>query len=148
MLRDAQVACDLLDRLAVNRVLTPYSTDRLHNQHPPPPASCQSRQPNKSKIGGSILDADPPPHGVIFPRRITLHRKKDRTFNALDLRPWPFSCAPDSQHRPGFFDQHCASKDYNGCDYANGFERMRITLLEEPLRPFDRAKDPENELDH
>src|SRR5271155_5212002 len=67
-----QVACDLLDRLAVNEVLTPYPTDRLHNQHPPPPASCQSRQSNKSKIGGSILDADPPPQGVTFPRRITV----------------------------------------------------------------------------
>ena len=67
-----QVACDLLDRLAVNEVLTPYPTDRLHNQHPPPPASCQSRQTNKSKIGGSILDADPLPQGVTFPRRITL----------------------------------------------------------------------------
>ena len=55
-----QVACDLLDRLAVNEVLAPYPTDRLHNQHPPPPASCQSRQTNKSKIGGSILDADHP----------------------------------------------------------------------------------------
>src|SRR6185312_13821850 len=69
-----QVACDLLDRLTVNKVLTPYSTDRLHNQHPPPPPSCQSGQPNKSKIWGSILDADPPPHGVIFPRRITANQ--------------------------------------------------------------------------
>jgi hypothetical protein len=61
-----QVACDLLDRLALDKILAPYPTDRRHNQHPPPPASCQSRQPNKSKIAGSILDADPPP-----PRRIT-----------------------------------------------------------------------------
>jgi hypothetical protein len=30
-----------------------------------------------------------------------------------------------SQDRPGFFDQHCASEDYDGCDDADGFERMR-----------------------
>ena len=66
-----QVAGDLLDRLALDKMLAPYPTDRLHNQHPPPPASRQSRQPNKPKIGGSILDADPPPQGVTFPRRIT-----------------------------------------------------------------------------
>ena len=38
-------------------------------------------------------------------------------------------CAPSSscasQHRPSFFDEHCASKDYDRCDDANGFERMR-----------------------
>jgi hypothetical protein len=43
------------------------------------------------------------------------------------------------QDRPRFFDEHCASKDYDGCNDADGFERMRITLLEEPLRPFDAA---------
>jgi hypothetical protein len=45
-----------------------------------------------------------------------------------------------SQQRPRFFGQHCASKDYDGCDDANGFERMRVTLLEEPLRLFDGAE--------
>jgi hypothetical protein len=39
-------------------MLAPYPTDRLHNQHPPPPASRQSRQSNKPEIGGSILDAE------------------------------------------------------------------------------------------
>jgi hypothetical protein len=52
-------------------------------------------------------------------------------------------CAPSSscasQHRPAFFDQHCASKDYDGCDNAYGFERMRpaggnrrVTVVFEP----------------
>jgi hypothetical protein len=48
----------------LNKILTPYPTDRFHNHHAPPPASRQSGQPNKPEIGGSILDADPPPHGV------------------------------------------------------------------------------------
>jgi hypothetical protein len=39
----------------------------------------------------------------------------------------------DSQERPGFFDQHCASEDYDGRDDTNGFEGMRVTLLEKPL---------------
>ena len=50
------------------------------------------------------------------------------------------SCA--SQDRPGFFDQHCASKDYDGCDDADGSKRMRVTMYEEPLRPIGGAKDP------
>jgi hypothetical protein len=29
---------DFLDRLALDKMLAPYPTDRLHNQHPPPPA--------------------------------------------------------------------------------------------------------------
>ena len=40
--RQLQVARDLPDRLALNEMLAPYPTDRLHNQHPPPPASRQS----------------------------------------------------------------------------------------------------------
>jgi hypothetical protein len=79
-----QVACDLLDRLALDKILAPYPTDPLHNQHPPPPASCQSRQPNKSKIAGSILDADPPPQGVTFPRRITIMRRILRSERSPD----------------------------------------------------------------
>src|SRR5271166_1034594 len=67
----SQIASDLFDRFALNKVLAPYPSDRLHNQHPPPPASRQSGQPNKPIIGGSILDADPPPQGVTFLRRIT-----------------------------------------------------------------------------
>jgi hypothetical protein len=49
-------------------------------------------------------------------------------------------CARGSQNRPGFFDEHRASKDYDGCDDADGFERTRVTLLEEPLRFLDSAK--------
>ena len=60
----SQIASDLFDRFALNKVLAPYPSDRLQNQHPPPPASRQSGQSNKPIIGGSILDADPPPHGV------------------------------------------------------------------------------------
>ena len=39
-------------------MLAPYPPDRLHNQHPPPPASRQSGQPIKPEIGGSILHAE------------------------------------------------------------------------------------------
>jgi hypothetical protein len=46
-----------------------------------------------------------------------------------------------AQKRPSFFDEHCASKDYDGCDDADGFKRMRVTLLEKPLRPFDCPED-------
>ena len=70
-----QVACDLLDRLAVDmKCFTPYSTDRPpQTQHPPPPASCQSRQPNKSKIWPGQSWTPIPRHqrGQLFPRRIT-----------------------------------------------------------------------------
>src|SRR5271166_2357326 len=52
--RQMQGPRDLLDRLPLAQMLAPYPTDRLHNQHPPPPASRQSRQPTKPEIGGSI----------------------------------------------------------------------------------------------
>jgi hypothetical protein len=52
-------------------MLAPYPTDRLHNQHPPPPDSRQSGQTTKPEIGGSILDADDAPQGVNFVRRNT-----------------------------------------------------------------------------
>ena len=32
-----------------------------------------------------------------------------------------------SQHRPRFFDQRCASKDYDGCDDADGLKRVRVS---------------------
>src|SRR5476649_1365432 len=57
-------------------MLAPYPADRLHNQHPPPPASNQSRQPNSSSFMGSILDADPPAQGVKIARRNTANRAK------------------------------------------------------------------------
>src|SRR5208282_3869311 len=69
--RQMQAPRDLLDRLPLAQMLAPYPTDRLHNQHPPPPASRQSRQPTKPEIGGSILDADDAPQGVNFARRNT-----------------------------------------------------------------------------
>ena len=59
----------------------------------------------------------------------------------------PLAALQDSQNGPGFFDQHCASKDYDGCYDADGFERMRVTLLDKPLRPFDCAKKKKNESD-
>ena len=34
----------------------------------------------------------------------------------------------------------CASEDYDGCDDADGFEGMRVTLFEEPLSPLNQAK--------
>src|SRR5208283_1150365 len=69
--RQMQAPRDLLDRLPLAQMLAPYPTDRLHNQHPPPPASRQSRQTTKPEIGGSILDADDAPQGVNFARRNT-----------------------------------------------------------------------------
>src|SRR5271169_4669411 len=49
----------------------PYPANRLHNQHPPPPASESRGQPNRAATGGSILDADSPAQGVKFARRNT-----------------------------------------------------------------------------
>src|ERR1700752_5303097 len=58
--RHLQVTCDLLDRLALDEVLAPNPRNRLHDQHPPPPALLRSRQRNRPTCRGSILDADPP----------------------------------------------------------------------------------------
>jgi hypothetical protein len=58
--RHLQVAGDLLDRLALDEVLAPNPRNRLHDQHPQPPAPFQSRQRNRPICRGSILDADPP----------------------------------------------------------------------------------------
>ena len=69
--RKMQGPRDLLDRLPLAQMLAPYPPDRLHNQHPPPPASRQSGQTTKPEIGGSILDADDAPQGVNFARRNT-----------------------------------------------------------------------------
>ena len=70
--RYLQGAGDLLDRLPFDQMFAPYPADRLHNQHPPPPASNQSRQPSRPVSRGSILDADPPPQGVKVARRDAL----------------------------------------------------------------------------
>lgn len=45
--RHLQVTCDLLD-LALDELLAPYPRNRLHDQHPQPPASFQSKQRNRS----------------------------------------------------------------------------------------------------
>ena len=45
--------------------------NRLHNQHPPPPASKKREACMGHTHGGSILDADPPAQGVKIARRIT-----------------------------------------------------------------------------
>ncbi len=60
-------------------MLAPYPTNRLHNQHPLPPASRQSRQTTKPEIGGSILHADDAPQGVNFARRNTPYRLRGVT---------------------------------------------------------------------
>ena len=72
--RQMQGPRDLLDRLPLAQMLAPYPTNRLHNQHPLPPASRQSRQTTKPEIGGSILHADDAPQGVNFARRNTSGR--------------------------------------------------------------------------
>src|SRR5690242_16461901 len=60
----------------------------------------------------------------------------------------PATGAPqNSQDRRRFFDEHCASKDDDGCDDADGLQWMRVTLLKEPLCPFDCAKDPKDQSD-
>jgi hypothetical protein len=46
--------------------------------------------------------------------------------------PWALAALQNAQKRPSFFDQRSASKDYDGCDGADGFEGMRVALLEEP----------------
>src|SRR5882762_5748096 len=69
--RHLQVTCDLLDRLALDEVLASYPRNRLHDKHPRPPASFESRQPNRPTYRGSILDADPPAQGVNIAGRMT-----------------------------------------------------------------------------
>src|SRR5260221_10706092 len=64
--------CDLLDRLALDEVLASYPRNRLHDKHPQPPASFESRQPNRPTYRGSILDADPPAQGVNIAGRMTI----------------------------------------------------------------------------
>jgi hypothetical protein len=47
-----QGAGDLLDRLALDKMLAPYPTDRLHNQHPPRPLRDKAgRRPNRISGG-------------------------------------------------------------------------------------------------
>jgi hypothetical protein len=53
--------------------------NRLHDQHPQPPASFQGRQRNRPTCRGSILDADPPAQGVNIAGRMTSRLKIDRS---------------------------------------------------------------------
>jgi hypothetical protein len=54
--------------------------NRLHDQHPQPPASFQSRQRNRPICRGSILDADPPAQGVNIAGRMTLEHRVIRHY--------------------------------------------------------------------
>jgi hypothetical protein len=45
-------------------MLAPDPADRLHNQHPPPPASYRSRQPFIDKFRGSKLHAETQPKAL------------------------------------------------------------------------------------
>src|SRR5207237_3217891 len=70
--RHLQRAHDLLDRLAPDKVLAPDPADRLHNQHPPPPARIPKRVSlHITAQRGSKLDADHPSTGVNLARRNT-----------------------------------------------------------------------------
>src|SRR6476620_10106052 len=77
----------------LDEVLTPYPRNRLHDQHPQPPASFQSRQRNRPIYRGSILDADPPAKGVNIASRMTPttrqlgFRSKIMSFTALKCEP-------------------------------------------------------------
>src|ERR1019366_9555306 len=64
--RHPQVARDLLDRLALGKMFPPYPPDRLHNQHPPTPASERSRQPSNQRSGGQFWTPIPRLRGSIF----------------------------------------------------------------------------------
>src|ERR1700722_19951195 len=84
-------------------MLAPYPADRLHNQHPPPPASNQSRQPNSSSFRGSILDADPPAQGVKIARRNTRGRAKTE---------WPKPAAASARVSHPVSDPHSKGVDF------------------------------------
>ncbi len=53
------------------RLIGAESANRLHELHPQPTASVQSRQRNRPTDRGSILDADPPAQGVNIAGRMT-----------------------------------------------------------------------------
>ena len=64
--------------------LTSYPADRLHDKHPPPPASEPSRQPAAEGSGGSILDADPLAQGVKIARRNTVQHRLTLLMVSMD----------------------------------------------------------------
>jgi hypothetical protein len=58
-------------------------------------------------------------------------------------------CPKDLQVRPSFLNEHCASKDYDGGDDADGFERIAVlhtieprTILSWPPAPTHCARGP------
>src|SRR5262249_10752340 len=75
-----ETPCDLLDRLALDEVLTSNPCNRLHDQHPPTTRFESKRERIRSTCRGSILDADPPVQGVNIARRITAVRSKRAVF--------------------------------------------------------------------
>ena len=60
------------------KMLAPYPGNRLHNQHPQPPASLQSRQRNSPIYRGSIFGRRSPPQGVNFACRMTADPRRSR----------------------------------------------------------------------
>src|SRR5262249_52854271 len=80
---DPEVPCDLLDCLAFDEVLAPNPRNCFHDQHPLTPAPNQSGKSARAHFRGSILDADPPVHGVNFARRNTYMGKSDSFDDAL-----------------------------------------------------------------
>lgn len=63
--RKPQLARNLLDRLAFDKMLTPNPANCLHNQHPRPPAcQCKTGSSSGQPVGGAILEADPPFMGL------------------------------------------------------------------------------------
>src|SRR6516162_3859402 len=90
--RDLQVTGDLLDRLALDQMLAPYPADRLHNQHPPPPARNKAGSPAVQDSGGQFWTPIPrlrgqictPKHTRRFPGIVTA---SDR--DAPPIGQWP-----------------------------------------------------------
>ena len=62
---------DLLDRLALEEMLAPNPTNRLHCQHSATARFESKRAAHQAQWEGSILDPDPPVQGVKIARRIT-----------------------------------------------------------------------------
>jgi hypothetical protein len=56
--RHAEVAHDLLDRLALDEKLAPYARHYLHDQHLPRASAAKRRGVNRIRSEGSILGSD------------------------------------------------------------------------------------------
>src|SRR5271165_1175667 len=77
--RDLQVTGDLLDRLALDQMLAPYPADRLHNQHPPPPARNKAGSPAVQDSGGQFWTPIPRLRGQICTPKHTQAANRSRT---------------------------------------------------------------------